>query len=35
MTPERLEPLKKEKPLTINQAIYLDWLKLFRKLKPG
>jgi hypothetical protein len=34
MTPERLERLKKEKPLTVNQALYLEWLKLFRKLKP-
>jgi hypothetical protein len=34
MTPERLERLKREKPLTINQALYLEWLKLFRKLKP-
>jgi hypothetical protein len=34
MTPERLERLKREKPLTINQALYLEWLELFRKLKP-
>jgi hypothetical protein len=34
MTSERLERLKREKPLTINQAPYLEWLKLFRKLKP-
>jgi len=34
MTPERLEGLKKEKPLTISQALYLEWLQLFRKLKP-
>lgn len=35
MTPERLEARKKEKSLTIAQALYLEWLKLFRKLKPG
>jgi Cellulase (glycosyl hydrolase family 5) len=34
MTPERLEGLKKEKPLTMPQAIYLDALKQFQKLKP-
>ncbi len=33
MTPERLEALKKEKPLTMAQALYLEWLQLFRKLK--
>jgi hypothetical protein len=34
MTPERLERQKKEKSLTIAQALYLEWLTLFRKLKP-
>jgi hypothetical protein len=34
MTPERLERLKRKKALTINQALYLEWLKLFQKLKP-
>ncbi|HLJ97376.1 MAG TPA: cellulase family glycosylhydrolase [Gemmataceae bacterium] len=31
MTPERLEDLKKVQPLTMAQAFYLEWLKLFRK----
>jgi hypothetical protein len=31
---ERLEGLKKEKRLTIHQALLLEWLKLFRRLKP-
>jgi Cellulase (glycosyl hydrolase family 5) len=34
MTPERLEGLKNDKSITISQAIYLDALQLFRKLKP-
>lgn len=34
LTPERLEALQKEKSLTVAQALYLEWLKLFRKLKP-
>jgi len=34
MTPERLEALKKENSLTIAQALYLEWLKRFQKLKP-
>jgi hypothetical protein len=34
MTPEGLEGLKKEKRLTVAQALYLEWLKLFQKLKP-
>jgi hypothetical protein len=34
LTPERLEGLKKEKRLTIGQALYLEWLTLFRQLKP-
>jgi hypothetical protein len=34
MTPERMEGLKKEKKLTLAQAFYLDWLTLFRKLRP-
>ena len=33
-TAERLEGLKKDGRITIAQAIYLDWLKLFVKLKP-
>ncbi len=34
MTLERLEALKKEKALTIGQAMYLNWLRLFRRLRP-
>jgi hypothetical protein len=34
LTPERLEGLKKEGRITIAQAIYLEWLKLFVQLKP-
>jgi hypothetical protein len=33
MNIEQLETLKREKRITIAQAIYLDWLTLFRKLK--
>ena len=33
-TPERLEALKKGGTLTISQAIYLDWLRLFQKRTP-
>jgi hypothetical protein len=35
MTPERLEGLRKERRLTISQALYLEWLTLFRKRKPA
>jgi hypothetical protein len=35
MTPGRLECLKWEGRLTAAQALYLEWLNLFRKLKPG
>jgi len=34
LTPERLEVLREEKRLTIAQAMYLEWLKLFRRLGP-
>ena len=33
-SPEELEQLKQQNKLTIPQAIYLDWLQLFQKLKP-
>ncbi len=35
LTPERLAALKQERSLTIGQALYLEWLKLFRRLKPA
>ena len=33
LTPERLEDLKKEKRLTLGQALQWEWLTLFRRLK--
>jgi hypothetical protein len=33
-SPEELEQLKQQNKITIPQAIYLDWLQLFQKLKP-
>lgn len=33
-TPEQLEELRQSKKMTIAQALYLDWLKLFEKLRP-
>jgi hypothetical protein len=35
LTAERLERLKKEKRLTIAQALYLEWLKLFQNIRPA
>ena len=34
MTIDELEELKRKKTITISQAIYLDFLDLFRRLGP-
>ena len=33
-TPGQLEELRRSKDLTIAQALWLDWLRLFEKLGP-
>ena len=34
MTPDEAEGLRRKGTLTVSQAIYLDWLKLFEKMAP-